>query len=249
MDCPLYFNPKDMVKKNQCIFAFDETKPARFGVLPRYAKNESQMQWFEVSTCVIFHNANAWEEGDEVVLIMFQASIWVPLRCLTKLKWEYRFNLKTGEAKERKLGEFQSDFPRINEEYVGRKNRYVYACIFDDATHISAVAKYDLSLEPELGKEKLEVGGNVAGIAWHGEGRYGSEAVFIPKNPGREGDEDDGYLMCFVHDEQTGKSEVIVIDAKTMSSELVAVAQLPTRVPYGFHAMHVTEEQIKKQRA
>jgi carotenoid cleavage dioxygenase-like enzyme len=69
MDCPLYFSPKDMVRKNRDPFAFDETKPTRFGVLPRYAKNESQIRWFEFSTCVIFHNANAWEEEDEVVMI------------------------------------------------------------------------------------------------------------------------------------------------------------------------------------
>lgn len=36
-------------------------------------------------------------------------------------------------------------------------------------------------------------------------------------------------------------SEVVVIDAKTMSPEPVAVVQLPTRVPFGFHAMHMTE--------
>ncbi|WZZ82710.1 hypothetical protein YC2023_103282 [Brassica napus] len=37
------------------------------------------------------------------------------------------------------------------------------------------------------------------------------------------------------------KSCVNVIDAKTMSSEPVAVVELPHRVPYGFHALFVTE--------
>lgn len=32
-----------------------------------------------------------------------------------------------------------------------------------------------------------------------------------------------------------------VIDAKTMSVEPVAVVELPHRVPYGFHALFVTE--------
>ncbi|OAE34389.1 hypothetical protein AXG93_4875s1080 [Marchantia polymorpha subsp. ruderalis] len=252
LDCPLYFNPKDMVMKNQCIFSFDDTKPSRFGVLPRYAKNESQMIWFEVTTCVIFHNANAWEEGDEVVLVTCRIpsidlgaiAVYdeVKVKKFVNDLWEYRFNMKTGKAVERKLGEFQSDFPRINEEYVGRKNRFVYAAVFEDATHINAVAKYDLTLEPELGKDQLEVGGNVAGVFRHGNRRYGSESVFVPKNPGREGEEDDGYLMCFVHDENTSISEVVVIDAKTMSPEPVAVVQLPTRVPFGFHAMHMTEK-------
>lgn len=37
------------------------------------------------------------------------------------------------------------------------------------------------------------------------------------------------------------KSEVNVIDAKTMAVDAVAVVELPHRVPYGFHALFVTE--------
>ncbi|CAM6107157.1 unnamed protein product [Calypogeia fissa] len=259
MDCPLYFSPTEMVRKNQDPFAFDETKPARFGVLPRYAKNESQIHWFEFSTCVIFHSANAWEEGDEVVVIacrspsidMETISVYDKEKADAFIHdlWEYRLNMRTGEAKERKLGEFVSDFPRINEEYVGRKNRYVYTALFEDATHHIGIAKYDLTLEPELGKEQLEVGGNVAGVYWFGNMRYGSEPVYVSKKPGKEVDEDDGYLLCFLFDENTWTSEVVVIDAKTMSSDPVAVIELPTRVPYGFHAMFVSENQLQLQKS
>ncbi|KAA0067468.1 carotenoid 9,10(9',10')-cleavage dioxygenase 1 isoform X2 [Cucumis melo var. makuwa] len=72
--------------------------------------------------------------------------------------------------------------------------------------------------------------------------RFGSEAIFVPCVPGTTSEEDDGYLILFVHDEHTGrKSAVNVVDAKTMSSEPVAVVELPHRVPYGFHAFFVTE--------
>lgn len=37
------------------------------------------------------------------------------------------------------------------------------------------------------------------------------------------------------------KSEVHVIDAKTMSADPIAIIHLPSRVPYGFHAFFVTE--------
>jgi len=37
------------------------------------------------------------------------------------------------------------------------------------------------------------------------------------------------------------KSEVVIIDAKTMAPEPVAVVTLPKRVPYGFHALFVSE--------
>ncbi|KAK9074325.1 hypothetical protein SSX86_006923 [Deinandra increscens subsp. villosa] len=59
--------------------------------------------------------------------------------------------------------------------------------------------------------------------------------------------EDDGYLVFFTHDEGTGKSTVTVIDAKTMSPDSVAIVSLPQRVPHGFHAFFVTEEQIQDQ--
>ncbi|RYR44271.1 hypothetical protein Ahy_A08g040627 isoform C [Arachis hypogaea] len=43
------------------------------------------------------------------------------------------------------------------------------------------------------------------------------------------------------------KSFVHVIDAKTMSADPVAVVELPHRVPYGFHAFFVTEDQLQEQ--
>ncbi|CAM6125579.1 unnamed protein product [Calypogeia fissa] len=256
MDLPLYFNPKDMVKKNQLAFSFDDTKPARFGVLPRYAKDESLMQWFELSTCIIFHTANAWEEGDEVILIACRSPsinlgaivVYDKDRCDAFINqlWEFRFNVKTGAASERQLGVLKSDFPRINDEHIGRKSRYVYTALFQDATHILGVVKYDLTKEPNL-DSKESVGGNVVGLYLHGKERYGSEPVYVPKNPGRHVEEDDGYVLTFVFDEITLKSEVIVLDAKTLSSDPVAIIELPTRVPYGFHAMFVKEEQLKRQ--
>ncbi|CAM6098477.1 unnamed protein product [Calypogeia fissa] len=257
MDHPLYFNPKDMVRKEQDAFSFDGTKPARFGVLPRYAKNESEMRWFECSPGVIFHTANAWEEGDEVVLLacrvpgmdLTAVSEYDKAKCeaYVNVLYEYRFNMKTGKAVEKQISEHRADFPRINEHYIGRTNRFVYLAVMEDVCHNIGVVKYDLTKEPELGQAQLEVGGNVAGVFWHGSLRYGSEPFYVPKNPGREVDEDDGYLLNFVFDENTWKSEVIVIDAKTMSSEPVAVIELPSRVPYGFHGMFVSEEQLQLQ--
>ncbi|KAH9710190.1 Carotenoid 9,10(9',10')-cleavage dioxygenase 1 [Citrus sinensis] len=206
MDLPLYFRPKEMVKENKLIFTFDDTKKARFGILPRYAKNEAQMKWYEM-----------------------------------------RFNLKTGLASQKRLSASAVDFPRVNECYTGRKQRYVYGTILDSIAKVTGIIKFDLHAEPDEEKTKLEVGGNVRGIFDLGPGRFGSEAVFVPREPGTSSEEDVGYLIFFSHDEKTGKSSVNVIDAKTMSADPVAVVELPQRVPYGFHAFFVSEEQLEEQ--
>ncbi|VAI11978.1 unnamed protein product [Triticum turgidum subsp. durum] len=259
MDLPLLFRPKEMVKNGEFIYKFDPTKKGRFGILQRYEKDEKTIRWFELPNCFIFHNANAWEEGDEVVLITCRlenpdldkvnGTQNEKLENFGNELYEMRFNMKTGAASQKQLSVAAVDFPRINESYTGRKQRYVYCTILDSIAKVTGVIKFDLHAEPESGKKQLEVGGNVMGIYDLGPGRFGSEAVFVPKEPGVSGEEDDGYLILFVHDENTGKSEVNVIDAKTMSPDPVAVVELPNRVPYGFHAFFVNEEQLVHQQA
>ena len=143
MDLPLYFSPKDMVKGG-LIMSYDNTKKARFGILPRYAKDDLQMQWFELPNCYIFHNANAWEEGDEIILYtcrlsdldleMVSGAVKENMENFQNELYEMRFNLKSGEASQKKLSESAVDFPRINEKYIGRKQRYVYGTILDSVT-------------------------------------------------------------------------------------------------------------------
>ena len=64
---------------------------------------------------------------------------------------------------------------------------------------------------------------------------------------GKGAGEDDGYLVTYLHNENTNVSEFVVYDAKSMSAEPVAKVTLPRRVPYGFHGLHITEEQLKQQ--
>lgn len=46
--------------KGKLIFTFDDTVKARFGVLPRYAKDDHDIRWFELPNCFIFHNGNSF---------------------------------------------------------------------------------------------------------------------------------------------------------------------------------------------
>ncbi|KAF3957655.1 hypothetical protein CMV_017356 [Castanea mollissima] len=257
MDLSLCVRGKEMMMENTILWKFDTNKKARFGVLPRYAKDELQIRWFELPSCFIFHNANAWEEEDEVVLIAcrlenfdmdrLNGNVKEEIKTFSSELYEMRFNMKTGLASQKKLSTSAVEFPRVNESYTGRRQRYVYGTILESSGKITGIIKFDLHAKPDTGKTELEVGGNVQGIYDFGPGRFGSEAIFVPRVPGITSEEDDGYLIFFVHDENTGKSSVNVLDAKTMSADPVAVVEIPHRIPPGFHAFFVTEEQLQEQ--
>ncbi|KAK6124064.1 hypothetical protein DH2020_042189 [Rehmannia glutinosa] len=57
--------------------------------------------------------------------------------------------------------------------------------------------------------------------------------------------EDDGYILTFVHDEKAWKSELQIINA--MDLKLEASVKLPSRVPYGFHGTFISSKDLVNQ--
>lgn len=59
--------------KGKLIFTFDPTKKARFGVLPRCAKDDSQIRWFELPNCFIFHNGICFDALRILLCLLYEA--------------------------------------------------------------------------------------------------------------------------------------------------------------------------------
>ena len=87
-------------------------------------------------------------------------------------------------------------------------------------------------------------------------GCYAQEPRFVPREHGTR--EDDGWLLTYVFDENTGldslgecyvdsRSELWVIDARDMKT-VVAKVHLNARVPYGLHGQFFNEKQVLGQR-
>lgn len=73
-------------------------------------------------------------------------------------------------------------------------------------------------------------------------GRYASEAPFAPRVDAK--DEDDGYLVSFITDENTGTSECILVDAKRFEDGPVCRIALPHKICSGTHAHWAERSQI-----
>jgi carotenoid cleavage dioxygenase-like enzyme len=229
MDLPLSFSMQRMQKGLPALM-FERHKPSRFGIVPRHGDN-SNIRWFESPSCYVFHTLNAYEENDEVVLIacrMSSTNVLVPDDTqheedgnIPRLH-RWRFNLSSGNISEERLDDVASEFPRINENFLGRKTRYGYSgkMAAGSIPLFDGVIKYDFQ-------------GETSQIHGYGKGRYGGEAVFAPRSGASN--EDDGWLVTFVYDTSSETSELVVINAQDITSEPVARVLIPTRVPYGFH--------------
>jgi len=223
---------------------YDRSKTARFGVLPKRAADASRLRWVEVPDCFCFHLWNAWEEpeSDEIVVI---GSCMTPPdsifnECDENLKsvlTEIRLNLKSGKSTRRPIipssesDEMNMEAGMVNRNRLGRKTKFAYLAIAEPWPKVSGFAKVDLST------------GQVQKFIY-GERRYGGEPFFVPRGPNSER-EDDGYILTFVHDEKTGKSELQIINA--MNLQLESTIKLPSRVPYGFHGTFISSQDLANQ--
>ena len=251
-DLPLFYD-MEAFKLGRHKLKFYSEMPSRFAVVPRYGSVD-EIRWFEAEPAYMYHVSNAWDEGEEIVMIgtPFQLprdrdgridADRVP-RMPASLEhdfmlYEWRFNLRTGRTRERVLDDIiNSEFPVINSWMQGYKTRYAWHVLMarnrmPEQPRFCGVVRYDLQR-------------NTCQTYHEGVNRWYSEAPFAPKDDWR--DEDDGYLVGFVWNGDALRSEVHVFDAKDVSHGPVCRIHLPRRVPNGFHSTWVSAERLRSGR-
>lgn len=240
MDLPLTFR-LERLRRREPAYMFEPDSPSRFGILPRHG-DSSSIRWFEVPTCYVLHTLNAYEIGDEVVLIACRTNDAKVLDVPTKTKLNdtqedrpslhrWRFNLRTGVVQEEAIDDVASEFPSQNQQWLGKQNRYGYT---------ARMAPGQTPLFTFDGLLKHDFTNGCSQLHEWGSGRYGGEAVFVPRPDGVQ--EDDGWLLSFIYDTAKKTSELIVVNAQNLADEPVACILLPQRVPYGFHGTWIPGE-------
>ncbi|KAJ6410075.1 hypothetical protein OIU84_009553 [Salix udensis] len=189
----------------------EQKKVPRIGILPRYAESGSDTRWFPVPGFNAMHVTNAWENGDDEVVLV--APNVLNIRNVFQEIEKVHFSLEKLTINMRTEKGFEKD-PVQKKFGVG-----IYQSL--------------------LCREEKSVclSGNCRKGCFGGEPFFVSREANAPK-PNYE-DEDDGFVVSYVHDETSGQSNFIVMDAKSPNLDIVAKVELPRRVPYGFHGLFV----------
>ncbi|KAL0324104.1 UNVERIFIED_CONTAM: putative carotenoid cleavage dioxygenase 4, chloroplastic [Sesamum calycinum] len=234
-------NPLELMAGGSPVAA-NPGKVPRIGVIPRYAKDESEMRWFEVPGFNIIHAINAWDEDEGNSIVMVAPNILSVEHTLERMDLVHasmekvKIDLRTGTVSRHPLSTRNLDFGVINPAFVGKKHNSG-----GPNAKISGVVKLDVSMS-EGDRRDCIVGSRLFGA-----GCFGGEPFFVarePNNPNAE--EDDGYVVTYVHNENTGESRFLVMDARSPSLEIIAAVRLPRRVPYGFHGLFVRDTDLNK---
>ena len=213
-------------------FRWNDEYGNRVGLMPREG-TAADIAWIDVPVGYAFHPLNAYDTDEGKVVIdlcfykeMMRHDIRGPFgdSVPSLVRWEVdpsrrRVNVTT-------IDERANEFPRHRGSLTGKPYRYGYCAEINPLSMHWPTVKHDLVTGTRI-------------VFDHGPGRAAGEPVFVARPD--TVDEDDGWLLTFVHDGNDGSAEFVVIDAQDFERGYVARIRLPQRVPFGFHGNWVRD--------
>jgi len=229
LDSPAIFDVNAMIEGKPAM-RWEPERGTRLGVLPRRGAG-GEIRWFDVDTCNIVHFWNAWDDGDRL-------EVWAPAfdRMPGALQFEnpeqterpfprrWSVDLAAGTVRGEQFDDRPGEFPRINDDLAGRKQRYLYNSMARDwafGFNFNGVVKYDT----ETGRSSQFIHPDTAVVGEH---------IFVPDPAGKA--EDDGWVLTMSTDRETEQSELVILDARRIDAGPMARVRMARRVPIGFHA-------------
>ncbi|TFD19185.1 carotenoid oxygenase family protein [Cryobacterium sp. TMS1-13-1] len=243
LDLPAVFSPLAAATRDPFPFRWNAKSKARLGLMPRdgAAKN---ITWFEIEPVWIYHTVNAFDLPNGVVMdVITHPSMFAKGRGLIEGHGmpsleRFTIDLVKGRVERARLDATPQEFPRIDERRVGLPHRFVYTASapdlvqswsagpedfaqLDDSRFDNIVYKHDLDQARSTGRR-------------FGRDAAVGEAIFVPRREGTTV-EDDGYLLCYVHDPDRGSSDLVILSAQDFEGPELARVHIPVRVPLGLH--------------
>lgn len=216
------------------IFAWEPEKGTHLGVMRRDG-SVADLRWFETDPCFVYHPMNAYSDGDRITahVMQFEEVPLFPFPDGTPTsnvkgrlcEWTIDLGDHSNGVRRRYLDDVIGEFPRIDDRHAGAKYRYGYYAGANGDTEAASiefgsVIRHDFATGTHVRYELPD--GDVTG-----------EPVFVPGSP--DAPEGVGFLLSIVYRAGENRSDLIVLDAENVDAGPLACAQLPHRVPYGFH--------------
>jgi len=228
---PVNFNPLPYVLgltgAAQCL-QFDREQPTRILVIPRRG---GAVRVFLTDSCFVFHHANGYEQGEELILDSICYSHFPTIDQHTDYQTidfaslpsgqlrRFRVNLTTHQVTNTLLLERCCEFPQVHPQRVGRAYQRVYLGVAADPV-ANAPLQGIMALDVPTGRQKLWLAGSRGFV---------SEPVFVPRGEA----EDQGWLITFVYNAARQCSDIVILDAADVTP--VATLHLHHHIPYGLH--------------
>ena len=261
-DMPLYWDA-DLLERNIHAARIHEGVPTRFALIPRHGQPED-IRWFEASPTYVLHWTNAYEvsgpDGDEVVLEGYYQDkpmpdpieeagkyshmmAYVDEHSFQSRLHRWRFNLATGKCIEERLSDRIVEFGMINPDYLMKQSRYIWSTTTRPGWFLfNGYVRHDT----QTGEEQVYT---------LPDGVYASESPMVPRKPASSSEtvggqglatkEDEGYLVTFLIDENTGTSQLAILDASDVTKGPICRARLPHKISSGVHSTWVEHAQLK----
>jgi carotenoid cleavage dioxygenase-like enzyme len=227
-DLPVVFSPAAAAAGIRVPYAWDDTYGARLGILPREGADRD-VRWIEIEPCYVFHAMNAYETGDDRLVLdvvrherAFDREPAGPGENPPAL-WRWTVGLHGGGVHEEQLDDRPQELPAVDERFKG------CACRYGLTTEMSSGSA------PYGGRSLLRhnLPSGTTEIHDFGPGARAGNPVFVPRSP--EAQEGDGWVMTLVRRIGDGASRLVVLDTADFSGDPVAVIWLPPSSPRGFH--------------
>jgi all-trans-8'-apo-beta-carotenal 15,15'-oxygenase len=266
---PVLFNPLPFLagfrSPGECI-QFQPNKPTRVIVIPRFAKGAAPPQSavhpsvssapissapvlsapavFETHSGFVFHHANAFEDGDRILIDSVAYANLPAVEPAADFRktdfealapgqlWRFAIDLQTGQVDRQLLESRCCEFPFVHPAKAGRSHRYIYLAATHNSTG-NAPHQSILKVDTETGDRTLW-----SAAPWG----FVGEPVFVPRgeNPYQlTAPEDDGWVLTMVFDSTRDRSDVVILNAQDLS--VVARLHLKHHVPYGLHGSFSSE--------
>ncbi|CVL06401.1 related to lignostilbene alpha,beta-dioxygenase I [Fusarium proliferatum] len=241
----------ERIKAGKQHWAWDYSLPATFIVVPRRKTSKIPASWkqgeyrvYHWKNCMNIHAGSAWEEDNGKLYLEtsrvhdnafpffppVDGRMPAPDAKADFVRWEIDLNAPSGTqmAAPEIILDVPSEFPRIDERFMTKRNEYLFLNVFI----------------PETSQGGTNIFHGLNGLAMHnhstgetkwffaGKDSLVQEPIFIPRTPNSP--EGDGWVIAMLERRVANRSELVVLDTREFEKP-VAFIQLPMHLKAQVH--------------